>query len=173
MERVAKFEKVPFEEFKSSLENLNYRISEDEVERIYDGICLPERMTNGSAGYDFASSIGAIISHGKSLTIPTGIRCKIQPGWVLSLYPRSGMGFKFRIQLDNTVGIIDSDYYGSDNYGHIMIRIHNDDINKRFFHLEKGVRFAQGIFTPFGITEDDFCNQEYRNGAFGSTGSGV
>ena len=33
-------------------------------------------------------------------------------------YPRSGLGFKFRLQLNNTVGIIDSDYYNSDNEGH-------------------------------------------------------
>ena len=33
----------------------------------------------------------------------------------LKCYPRSGLGFKYRLQLNNTVGIIDSDYYNSDN----------------------------------------------------------
>ncbi len=49
--------------------------------------------------------------------LPTGIRVRMQNGWVLQCFPRSGLGFKFRLQLNNTVGIIDSDYYGSDNEG--------------------------------------------------------
>ncbi len=57
---------------------------------------------------------------GETIKIPTGIRVKINDGWVLKLYPRSGLGFKFRVQMNNTVGIIDSDYYNSDNEGHIF-----------------------------------------------------
>ena len=58
---------------------------------------------------------------GETIKIPTGIRVKINDGWVLKLYPRSGLGFKFRVQMNNTVGIIDSDYYNSDNEGHIDV----------------------------------------------------
>ena len=50
----------------------------------------------------------------------------IEEGWVLTIYPRSGLGFKYRFQLDNSVGVIDSDYARSDNEGHIIMRMTND-----------------------------------------------
>ena len=100
--------------------------------------------------------------------IPTGIRAKIQEGWVLEIFPRSGLGFKFRLQLNNTVGIIDSDYFNSDNEGHIFIKITNDTNEGKTVRVDSGKGFAQGIFMPFGITEDDNVD-EIRNGGFGST----
>ena len=50
----------------------------------------------------------------------------MKKGWFLGIYPRSGQGFKYGIKLANTVGIIDSDYYHSDNEGHIFIKFVND-----------------------------------------------
>ena len=101
--------------------------------------------------------------------IPTGIRSKINDGWVLKIYPRSGLGFKHRVQLDNTVGIIDADYYNSSNEGHIMIKLscdaHDDG---HTVSISAGDGFAQGIFLQFGITVDDNAVGE-RDGGFGST----
>ena len=94
---------------------------------------------------------------------------RIDEGWLLSLYPRSGLGFKFRLQLDNTVGIIDSDYYFSDNEGHIFAKITNDSREGKTLHIPAGTGFIQGIFTEYGITGDDDAS-EIRNGGFGSTG---
>ena len=88
--------------------------------------------------------------------------------YVLMVFPRSGLGFKFRLQLNNTVGIIDSDYYYSDNEGHIFIKLTNDSNEGKVLELAAGNGFAQGIFMQFGITEDDDVT-EVRNGGFGST----
>ena len=107
---------------------------------------------------------------GETIKIPTGIRCKMEDGWVLKIYPRSGLGFKYRLQLNNTVGIIDSDYYYSDNEGHIMIKVTNDSNENKTVEVQKGQGFAQGIFVEFGITYDDDTTDE-RNGGFGSTTS--
>ena len=87
---------------------------------------------------------------------------------MLQIFPRSGLGFKFRLQLDNTVGIIDSDYYGSDNEGHIFIKITNDSRNDKTVVLKEGDAFAQGIFVPYGVTFDDETTA-IRNGGMGST----
>lgn len=87
-------------------------------------------------------------------------------GWVLSIYPRSGLGFKYQAGLANTVGIIDSDFVYSDNEGHIFIKMVNRGNDT--FTVKAGDGFAQGIFTEFGITEDDAANG-VRNGGFGST----
>lgn len=129
---------------------------------------LPVRATAGSAGYDFFTPCPIHLAPGETAKIPTGVRCRMAEGWVLQIYPRSGLGFKFRLQLNNTVGIIDSDYYFSDNEGHIFIKITNDSNEGKVLDLETGKGFAQGIFTPFGITEDD-CADAVRNGGFGST----
>ena len=93
---------------------------------------------------------------------------RINDGWVLALYPRSGLGFKFRLQLNNTVGIIDSDYYNSDNEGHMFVKLTNDSNENKTVELKAGQGMVQGIFFEFGITEDDEANEE-RNGGFGST----
>lgn len=169
MERVAKFEKVSFRQFLTDWKSFFPDIGEKRIMDIYEGIRLPERATSGSAGYDFFLPCGIMLAPGESITIPTGIRAKISEGWVLNLYPRSGLGFKFRLQLDNTVGIIDGDYYNSENEGHIMIKITNDSRNGKELSVEAGKGFAQGIFLPFGITEDDNA-EGVRNGGFGSTG---
>ena len=135
MYRIAKFEKVSFEQFEKDWLK-NFPQTED-VRAVYDSIKLPKRATTGSAGYDFYAPANVCFEKGKSTLVPTGIRSKIDEGWVLSIYPRSGLGFKHRCQLDNTVGIIDSDYYNSSNEGHIMIKIscdaHDDSHKAKFW----------------------------------------
>ncbi len=167
MERIAKFEKVSFSQFEKDFEK-NFGCDYD-IKAVYDSIKLPRRATKGSAGYDFFAPVDLKLKKNETLLIPTGIRANINEGWVLSIFPRSGLGFKHRIQLDNTVGIIDSDYYSSSNEGHIMIKISCDAYDADHSVLvEKGNGFAQGIFMPFGICEDDDVS-EIRDGGFGST----
>jgi dUTP pyrophosphatase len=105
---------------------------------------------------------------GVSYKVPTGIRVKIDEGWLLACAPRSGLGFKYRLQLDNTVGIIDSDYYYSDNEGHIFARITLENHEGKGLVLRQNDAFMQGIFLPYGITYDDHATG-VRNGGFGST----
>lgn len=129
---------------------------------------LPRRATVGSAGYDFFIPCDLTLAPGETVKIPTGVRASMQEGWVLQIFPRSGLGFKYRLQLNNTVGIIDSDYYFSDNEGHILIKVTNANTEGKTLTLKAGDAFAQGIFLPFGITEDDDVTAA-RNGGFGST----
>lgn len=168
MEKIALFGKVSFEQYKEAFFDTFGEIPQEAVKSIYDSIILPKRATAGSAGYDFYAPTGFELRPGETVKIPTGIRAKISEGWVLCVYPRSGLGFKYRLQLDNTVGIIDSDYYYSDNEGHIFIKVTNCTNENKSLSLEAGKGFAQGIFFPFGITEDD-CVNDSRNGGFGST----
>lgn len=163
MKKIARFEKVSKEQFKAS-----WLDSFGEQESVYEELKLPARATKGSAGYDFYSPLDFSLSPGESIKIPTGIRVFIEDGWVLKIYPRSGLGFKYRLQLNNTVGIIDSDYYYSDNEGHMFIKITNDSKEEKTLSIKKGEAFAQGIFVEYGITYDDDVS-EIRNGGFGST----
>lgn len=167
MKRIAKFSKVSYEQFYNSWKD-DFGGTDEEIKAIYDSISPPRRATSGSAGYDIFSPVDFTLEPNKTLKIPTGIRCEIEEGWVLKIYPRSGLGFKFRLQLNNTVGIIDSDYFYSDNEGHIFIKITNDSNENKTVEVRKGTGFAQGIFVEYGITFDDDVT-DIRNGGLGST----
>lgn len=185
MNKVAKFEKVSYEQFRKDYIDA-YRHStdlhdhEEWLKKVYDGIKLPQRATVGSAGYDFYAPFNMVLYPGYSVVVPTGIRVKIDDGWVLKCYPRSGLGFKHRLQLDNTVGIIDSDYYNAKNEGHIFAKItydlkkqedNVDDfhwMNNNKLYIDAGKAFIQGVFVEYGITVDDNTSNE-RTGGFGST----
>lgn len=169
--KVALFEKVSYEQFKKDWESTfsNVSYTDEEIKYIYDGIKLPERATVGSAGYDFVSPISFTLFQEETIKIPTGIRCSIDNGWVLMCYPRSSMGFKYRMQIDNTCGIIDSDYYNANNEGHIFFKISCDSYKaETSMNINEGDAFVQGIFVPFGITKNDDTDG-IRYGGIGST----
>ena len=169
---IAQFEKVSYEEFKHAYIKTFHSFNENELRNLYDNIKLPKRATPGSAGYDFFSPFTKILIPGESIVIPTGIRCHFYSSdFSLDLYPRSGLGFKHRLSIANTVGIIDSDYYFSDNEGHIQVKLCYDgfDDNKNSLQITQGDRFVQGIFHKYYITVDDDAEGE-RTGGFGSTG---
>ncbi len=130
-------------------------------------IPLPRRATAGSAGYDFVAPAETTVPAGGSALIPTGIRAEMTAGWVLVLFPRSSLGFRYGVRLSNTAGIIDSDYALAKNEGHIMVKLRNP--SDRAVVIARGERFCQGIFLPYGTAEED---GEFvpRQGGFGSTG---
>ena len=168
MERIAKFHKVSYEQFEGDWKDTFGPIETEEIGRIYEGIRLPARATAGSAGYDLYTPVAMTIRPGETIKIPTGIRVEMNDGWVLAVFPRSSLGFKYRLQLNNTVGIIDSDYFYSDNEGHIFAKITNDTKEGKIVEIPAGTGFMQGIFMEYGITVDDDV-EEVRNGGFGST----
>lgn len=168
MKRIAKFHKVSFEQFSEGWIDTFGETSKEELERKYEAIKLPRRATSGSAGYDFFSTVSCNLGPQETIKVPTGIRVEMEENWVLKLYPRSGLGFKYRLQLNNTVGIIDSDYFYSDNEGHIFAKITNDSNENKTVTFEEGMAFMQGIFIEYGITMDDDVTT-VRNGGLGST----
>ena len=157
MERIAKFYKVSYEQFEGDWKDTFGPIETEEIRRIYEGIRLPARATAGSAGYDLYTPVAMTIRPGETIKIPTGIRVEMNDGWVLAVFPRSSLGFKYRLQLNNTVGIIDSDYF-SDNEGHIFVKLTNDTRRSKTVELAEGAGLHK-IFLPFGITEDDDCTE--------------
>lgn len=181
MQRIAEFEKVSFEQFKKDCMNRlpycmpeYYKMTQTEIEhaiqKAYDTVIIPKRSTSGSAGYDFVSPFALSLEPQQGAYVPTGIRCKFNTeGWVLMIYPRSSLGINNRMQLDNCVAVIDSDFYYAQNEGHIMAKITNDTKIATTLQIPEGGRFIQGVFTPYGITESDDAT-ETRTGGIGSTG---
>lgn len=144
------------------------RFTEEKARQAYANIKLPQRATQHSAGYDFFAPETIELQAGESILIPTGIRAFIDYDYFLMIVPRSGLGFKYRLQLDNSLGIVDCDYVFSDNEGHIMAKLTNDSREGKTVTVEAGQGFVQGILVKFGTVVDD-NPQGIRNGGFGST----
>ena len=184
MQRMSEFHRVSYNQFRKDwletffvdendyidpvTREVNLEV-ENHIRNLYEGISLPNRATAHSAGYDFRSPMSFTLEPGESIKVPTGICCEMYDGWVLTMYPRSGHGFKYGIHMANTVCVIDGDYVESDNEGHIFVKLVNDSSLAKTIRFETGDAFCQGIFLPYGITLDDNTTTE-RNGGFGSTG---
>lgn len=169
MQGIAEFQKVSFSQFlKDSIETgfADKTISPDLIKILWDRIKIPTRATGGSAGYDFYLPFPFSVPEEGVVTIPTGIRANIRPGWFLMIVPRSSLGFKHGMRLLNSVGIIDSDYFYAENEGHIIAKI---TVEKNMC-LQDGDRFIQGILMSHGVTSDDTPIFVARTGGIGSTG---
>ena len=163
-----KFAKVSFKQFKKDVWDCGFKFSEAELLAYYEAIKLPQRATTGSAGYDFYAPFDLKFQLGESLKFPTGIKCYMDGEVVLLLAPRSGLGFKHRMSLDNTLGVIDADYMLAKNEGHIHCKAHYCNENLEELHIGVGEAYMQGIFVPFIKTVDDNTDG-VRVGGFGST----
>ena len=160
----ASFSRVSYKQFSNDFPSLK----EEEIKNAYDSIKIPERGTSNSAGYDFFSPFSFYLEPNTEILIPTGIRCNMPDGYFLLIAPRSGLGSKNRFQLNNTIGIIDSDYYYSENEGHIMLKMIYDSRNQKSLYIERGKGIAQGIILKYYTINNDSATG-IRNGGFGST----
>lgn len=190
---VARFEKVPFEQFEQDFmkfckDNPEFVWKDGpSIQEMYDGIRLPERSTSRSSGYDFFMPFRLEWVAWKTYNVPMGVRAEIQDGWFLLLMPKSGLGMRFVTRLTNTVGNVDADYYGAKNYGHIIASVRMeatslkwDDSGKSYIAppprsreaqvFERGQKVYQGVFLTHGIAEGDEADT-VRTGGFGSTGA--
>ena len=135
------------------------------------GINLPIRKTKYSAGYDIEAAEDVTIPSFKKGTNPTlvktGLKAYMQDDEALMLYNRSSNPKKKGLILANSIGVVDSDYYGNpDNDGHIMFAFYN--IKDEDTVIKKGECIGQAIFEKFLIADGDIASGE-RVGGFGST----
>ena len=135
---------------------------------IYNMINLPKRATTGSAGYDIFAPYDITIPPKGTIKVPTGIRVILDDDKFLAIYPRSGLGFKYKMQFWNTIPVIDADYSGSDNEGHIWCKFFNDSPDNKTIIVKQGEAMCQGIIQQYFTTVDDVADG-VRNGGMGST----
>jgi dUTP pyrophosphatase len=135
---------------------------------LYEDIKLPRRATKKSSGYDFYSPLGFTLNPNETIKIPSGVKIYMLDNEELLLFPRSSVGFKYRVKIDNTIGKIDSDYYNNeDNEGHVWIKMTNEG-NKTWV-VETGDRIVQGTFYKYLIADNDCPISEDRVGGIGSS----
>lgn len=157
-----KFYKVSYEQYAKDRD-----VCPEVAKAEYDAIKLPRRGTTHSAGYDFFAPFDFTLPPGLTIQFFTGIRMELDDDKWLACYPRSGLGFKYRLSLANTVGVIDADYFNATNEGHIGVKLYNG--GDKFLHVKAGDAFMQGIISPYYLTVDDDA-AGIREGGFGSTG---
>ena len=166
-----RFEKIGFREFTKDLLDQGYEVGINEMLQAYDSIKMPERQTEGSAGYDFRTPLEFKIEPGESVIVPTGIRAVFNDDeigtWCLQLFVRSSVGHKDGVVISHGTGIIDSDYQFAQNSGDILMALRN--VSDRQAWFKRGARICQGVFLIHGIAENDAAAGK-REGGMGSTG---
>lgn len=138
---------------------------------------MPQRSTDGSAGYDFVALEDVVIpsmwsqtTQDGSTIVPTGVKAKFPKNVVLKLFSRSSLAIKKGLLLVNGTGVIDSDYHGNKkNDGEIMFAFRN--ISRVDVQIKKGDKIGQGVFEPVLFTKDDNTEGKVREGGIGSTGA--
>lgn len=129
----------------------------------------PVRMTAGAAGYDLEAAEDYSIPEKEVAFVNTGTRLEIPEGYFGMLVPRSSIA-KRGLTLNNSVGIIDSDYQGD-----LLMAYRNISGATQF--ITAGERIGQVIFVPYAKA---FLNKveefeevtERGEGGFGHTGTG-
>jgi dUTP pyrophosphatase len=140
------------------------------VKRLHPDAILPVKGTPDSAGWDL--SVLSVENDGIGWTVHTGLAFAMEPGHVMMLFPRSGLGTKLGLGLRNTVGIIDSDYRGE-----VMIKLTRGlpDVQEYVLDaLKPGSRIAQAIILEVPMVDlvvaDELPATIRGTGGFGSTG---
>ena len=134
------------------------------------GINLPERKTKYSAGYDVEAAeditIPMFTPGCKPTLIPTGLKAYCQEDECYLLFNRSS-GPKKGFLMANSVGLIDSDYYGNpDNDGHFYFSYFN--CSDHDIEVKKGDVIGQVVFQKYLVVDNDNATGD-RIGGFGST----
>lgn len=124
---------------------------------------IPQRSTEGSAGYDIRSIEDVTIKNGDVALVSTGLTAYMQKDEELQIRCRSGFAVK-KVIVANSPGTIDSDYYGK----HIKVIVFN--LSGEDFTITAGDRIGQGVFSKYLTTDNDSPANSDRTGGFGSTG---
>lgn len=143
-----------------------FEVVKEEFRKNEGEIKLPTRASEHSAGYDFYSPVEVTIQPNEMVMIWTDVKAHMYYDNALLLIPRSSMG-KHPVMIANTIGLIDSDYYGNESTdGNIGIRLLN--LGTTQYEIKVGDRIGQGVFVKYGTIKDDNTTAQ-RTGGFGSS----
>ena len=96
--------------------------------------------------------------------VPTNVAAYMLSDEKLDLIPRSGLGMKYQITIQNSPALIDADFYPRP----FMVLVRNE--GKEPFQINPGNRIAQAVFTKYLLADGDKPISEDREGGFGHSG---
>lgn len=129
---------------------------------------MPTLGTNGAGAFDIYMPEGGSIPYNGVITVGLGFATEVPAGNVALLLPRSSTGAKFGVELNNTCGVIDSDYRGE---WKAVLKTKNG----LPYSWVKGDRLLQFLLVP--VTQatleavDELDNTTRGSGGFGSSGT--
>jgi dUTP pyrophosphatase len=136
------------------------------IKKTRDDIETPRYQTEGSAGFDLASSIDKLILPGQTVLIPTGLFFEIPKGYELQIRPRSGVSLNTKIRISNAPGTVDSDFRGE-------VSIILENTGNKPLSINNGQRIAQGVLSEYARADfeivDNLEETERSSNGFGST----
>lgn len=139
-----------------------------QIQRLTDSAKIPTYSHDTDACADIYADEDITIEPGETHPVNTGIALAIPDGFVVHVYPRSGLSVNTKLRLANSVGIIDAGYRDE-----LKVPIWNaGDVPYR---IEKGMRIAQMNIMQcplFGFEEVEDIKEipGDRSGGFGSSG---
>lgn len=139
------------------------------IQRLHPNFIMPTKGSEGAGAWDIYMPEGGQIG-GEPKMIGLGFATEIPVGKVALLLPRSGVGAKFGLELNNTVGVIDSDYRGE---WKAMMRTKREG---SWYTWNQGERLFQFMLVPVfdpGYLElvESVEKTDRSVGGFGSTGN--
>ena len=137
------------------------------IKALHKDFITPTKSRETSGAYDiYMPEAGAIPSDGIA-EVPLGFATEIPFGYVGLIFPRSGVGVKEGLELNNTCGVIDADYRGE---WKAFIKTKSGQP----LEWDSGDRLLQVLFVPvasFNFELVDSLSQSERGiGGFGSSG---
>jgi dUTP pyrophosphatase len=139
------------------------------IKKLHPLAVIPTYAKSGDAGMDLIAT--SIISETPSqITYGLGVALEIPEGFVGLVFPRSSIR-KTRLQLSNSVGVIDSGYRGElqATFNKITTTIENQKNDYKI-----GDRVCQIMIIPHPDIQfeeaDELSDTERGEGGFGSTG---
>ena len=138
------------------------------VTRTNPSVPLPAYSTAGAAAFDLAAAETVDVPPGQIRLIGTGLVIGVPDGHFLAVLARSSTPLKRGLVVANGVGVIDSDYCGSDD--EVKVQVLN--VTASTVTVTRGDRIAQAIVLAAPRVEfDEVETTAPSRGGFGSTGT--
>ena len=137
--------------------------------------CMPTFGSEEAGGLDMRANIFAregfiVVPAGGSTGFDLGCKIQIPKGWCGLVMPRSGVGREYKLKIDNTIGLIDSDYRG-------VISVALTNTGSKDLIIDHGMRICQmaivphlGLHNADVVLVDSLDTSIRGEGGFGSSG---
>lgn len=113
--------------------------------KVYSDAILPVRANSTDAGMDLSARECIVLAPGTHAAVSTGIAVLLPPDCYARVAPRSGLAYKYAI--DVLAGVVDIGYTNE-------IKVILVNHGKTDFHVNAGDRIAQLIFERIYIPEE-------------------
>ncbi|MCD8210707.1 MAG: dUTP diphosphatase [Prevotella sp.] len=111
------------------------------IKKLNEKAIIPTYAHEGDAGADIYALQDTTIMGGETRVIGTGLAVEVPRGYMLNIYPRSGVSLKTPLRVANGVGCVDENYRGE-----VGVILHNTSLEN--YDIKAGDRIAQAILLP-------------------------